>query len=395
MAQQGYLFLKHGAWYVRYRNLDRHQQCERLASKADYPKKSEVEPLRREFMAKINRAMSVPTAGATVGEFVEGVYMPSIDRRLKSSTVDGYKKAWHKHLKHRIGLRRVRDCRPCDIQAVMDTIDHERGASLSHNTYKWLKVTISAIFAHAVRSGVIDSNPVKSTIIPKGKKHGRKTYAYSLREIQNHLSVFAGSDPINVIEEDGEEYIATISRAMVRSLIGVAGYAGLRQGEIRGLMIDDDHDNVLIIQRSIWETTVNDETKTGEDNTEPGLVPIIQPLRQLLDAVKPEHGFFFVGQRGAVIDLNNLACRVMKPFLNASGLKWHGWHAYRRGLASNLHELGVDDITIQSILRHSDVSTTRRHYIKTVPQAAVDAMQKLACATNVQQQPLPNKQNIQ
>jgi len=32
---------------------------------------------------------------------------------------------------------------------------------------------------------------------------------------------------------------------------------------------------------------------------------------------------------------------------------WHGWHAFRRGLATNLHALGVDDKTIQAILRHS------------------------------------------
>jgi integrase len=35
-------------------------------------------------------------------------------------------------------------------------------------------------------------------------------------------------------------------------------------------------------------------------------------------------------------------------------------------------------IVIQGILRHSDVSTTGKHYIKTVPQMATDAMQTLA-----------------
>src|SRR5262249_15127696 len=60
------------------------------------------------------------------------------------------------------------------------------------------------------------------------------------------------------------------------------------------------------------------------------------------------------------------------------GLRVHGWHGYRRALATNLKQLGIDDVVIQGILRHSDVSTTRKHYIKTVPQMATDAMQKLA-----------------
>jgi hypothetical protein len=62
-----------------------------------------------------------------------------------------------------------------------------------------------------------------------------------------------------------------------------------------------------------------------------------------------------------------LADRVIKPVFNAKGMKWEGWHDYRRGLATNLHELGVPDKVIQAILRHEDVSTTQRSYIKTVP----------------------------
>jgi integrase len=48
---------------------------------------------------------------------------------------------------------------------------------------------------------------------------------------------------------------------------------------------------------------------------------------------------------------------------------WSGFRAFRRGLATNLHELGVDDLTIQRILRHSDVSVTQRCYIQDPSQA--------------------------
>jgi hypothetical protein len=41
------------------------------------------------------------------------------------------------------------------------------------------------------------------------------------------------------------------------------------------------------------------------------------------------------------------ADRVIKPVFKANGMKWKGWHAYRRGLATNLHELGVPDKVIQ------------------------------------------------
>jgi hypothetical protein len=45
---------------------------------------------------------------------------------------------------------------------------------------------------------------------------------------------------------------------------------------------------------------------------------------------------------------------------NKSLPKWHGWHAFRRGLATNLHQLGVADKDIQAILRHSNIGIPLR-----------------------------------
>jgi integrase len=68
--------------------------------------------------------------------------------------------------------------------------------------------------------------------------------------------------------------------------------------------------------------------------------------------------------KGGPIDLTNLSDRVIKPALGKAGLKWYGWHACRKGLASNLKELGIDDLVIQRILRHGNVGTTRKSYVK-------------------------------
>ena len=62
---------------------------------------------------------------------------------------------------------------------------------------------------------------------------------------------------------------------------------------------------------------------------------------------------------------------------------WGGFHAARRGLASNLYSLGVPDIVIQNILRHSDVSVTQRCYIKPLAESTKTAMSKLENGTQV------------
>jgi integrase len=99
----------------------------------------------------------------------------------------------------------------------------------------------------------------------------------------------------------------------------------------------------------------------------------------VLDAIKPKDvsGWMFPNAIGGALDLDNLADRVVKPVPKANGLKWKGWHGYRRGLAKNLHELGVPDKVIQAIIRHEGVSTTQRSYIKTVPKVVSDAMKQL------------------
>ena len=83
------------------------------------------------------------------------------------------------------------------------------------------------------------------------------------------------------------------------------------------------------------------------------------------------------------INLDAMAGDVIRPALKKQGMTWHGWHAFRRGLATNLHRLGVQDETIQRILRHSTVAVTQNCYIKTADADMVAAMRRLESAPNM------------
>jgi hypothetical protein len=52
-------------------------------------------------------------------------------------------------------------------------------------------------------------------------------------------------------------------------------------------------------------------------------------------------------------------------------LPGRGWQAFRRGLATNLYAIGVDDKTIQAILRHSNIGLTMNVYLKNVAESGV------------------------
>jgi hypothetical protein len=50
---------------------------------------------------------------------------------------------------------------------------------------------------------------------------------------------------------------------------------------------------------------------------------------------------------------------------------------FERGIATNLHQLGVADKDIQGILRHSNIGITMNIYVKSVAESQVDAMDLL------------------
>jgi integrase len=107
----------------------------------------------------------------------------------------------------------------------------------------------------------------------------------------------------------------------------------------------------------------------------------------------------FATEIGTPLDLHNVYARQIAPVLNVCAKcketkeehgepdheynrrsdlpEWHGWHAFRRGLATNLNDLGVLDLTIQRILRHSDVTTTRKAYIKPLDHQVTASMERM------------------
>ena len=209
-----------------------------------------------------------------------------------------------------------------------------------------------------MRKGLVHENPVSTCSVPKGKPFGRRCYAYSLQEIFEHLKLFEGD-------------------TRTRAIIGTLAFA---EGELRGLWGTDDTGTYLQIRRSVWRSIVKERCKNLESGCEirPAEVPIIAPLRKMLDRVHHGSSWLFPNSLGGPMDLSNLADRVIQPTLQESGSKWHGWHAYRRGLATNLKELGIDDLVIQRILRHGDVGTTQNSYIKVRNVKVEDAMRQLA-----------------
>lgn len=84
----------------------------------------------------------------------------------------------------------------------------------------------------------------------------------------------------------------------------------------------------------------------------------------------------FLSSVGKPVNLDALAAKVIVPMVIKAGVQWHGWHAFRSGLATNLYLLGVSDKIIQRILRQANVAVTQNCYIRTADSDAVAAMRQ-------------------
>jgi integrase len=162
------------------------------------------------------------------------------------------------------------------------------------------KSFLSGTFKHAPQMGFLSSvNPAIGTSIPKGRESS-PTQAYELKTIQ---------------------WITALLPEPASAVIALAGLAGLRRGEIRGLLGENHSGMTLWITQSVWNSHVNaPKTAASQDD-----VPVIPAPQTKLDLWKlrcgnPAAGLMFPRSTGTPIELNNLLNRVILPALQSAGI---------------------------------------------------------------------------
>jgi integrase len=366
--QKGRIYEHHGQWTFRYKvatfvngkkvwkdaykalaPLDRYETAAQVEKDFDHTLKE----LRGTHSSKFTQGVTQPVA-----DFIEATYFPKQKEKLKPSTLFGYRHLYDRHVKPQLNGESMKDFTLPEAQELLEKIANATplgSASLRH--IKWF---LKAVFDVARRNGGYDPtilNPFEEVKIPKSSKQKKPTRYAGLEIVLDMLDVL-------------DEPAATV--------VAVAAFAGLRKSEIQGLKWEDLRDGELHITRSAWRTTAVQEVKTEASE---GAVPVIPILAKHLEDHRngfPSDGFVFTGAKmGRRLDLHNLASRIIRPTLTAKKIPWCGWHGFRRGLATNLHTLGVADTDIQRILRHANVKVTQESYIKVEPKVKKRAMAKL------------------
>jgi integrase len=391
--QAGHIYARSGWWWLRFREsvVEDGQLLRRHLARRIEPIATEHRRLRRPpreieqkaaiMLAPLNHQTYTPEATQTLAEFVERVYFPAIENQKRASTVKGYKARWRSQLAARCGDFRLRDDHCSDAQRLLTEVARQ-DPNLCRSTLHHLRSLLSAIFRHAIQQGYMNGpNPIREVGIPRAPE-GEDTYAYSLDEITRMLLYLP--QPAHTI-------------------CAVAAFTGLRRAELAGLVWENYDGSQINVTRSVWEGHVN-EPKTRKSKAP---VPVIAPLQKSLDGYRaqcgnPQTGIMFRSSVDTPLSMNNVLNRMILPALNfcvhcrkeraehvqadhnyerdPARPAWRGWHSFRRGLATNLHDLGVADKEIQSILRHANLSTTMNIYVKSVSARSTAAMKMLESA---------------
>jgi integrase len=373
-------------WYVRYwerRNIggavERKRVTHSIGEVTTRGKRppEDIQTEAERHMATVNSGTVPAERIVTIGDFVERVYLPWNEEHKRPSTAKGYRDIWEDHLKPLCALVWLKDTRTYHVQGWLNQIGT---GTLSRNTLKHVKSVISGIFTLAKQQDYFQGeNPARDSAVNPKATEPQETYAYTLEEIQTILALLP-------------EPAATA--------FAVAGYMGLRHGEIQGLLWENYRDGELYVSRSIWNGRVSDpKTRKGR-----APVPVIRQLADRLEMHRlrsgnPTTGPIFTNGVRNPLSLGSVVNRIILPALNRCETcgkaesdhqktdhpyrrdtripEWHGWHAARRGLGSNLYRMGVPDMVIQRILRHANVSTTATYYIKTAADDVRNAMTRL------------------
>ena len=310
--QDGCLYADHAAWFVKYRvqvrqedgSIKLKQRAKMLGRIGDYPRESDIMPLKIEFMRRLNAGKFTPDSSMNLSEFVEKSYLPYIEE-LRASTKKGYREIWNNHIRDRVGQIRLREFRTVHASKMLRAITEEH--DLTKTTLQHIKSVLSGVFTHAKNEGAFDGvNPVQDARIPRTAREPGETYAYNLTQIRRILDVL----PL-----------------LPKAVIATASFAGLREGELRGLEWPDYSGDSLNVNRSIWKSVPNGPKTRASGKP----VPVIRQLAEVLKAYRismgdPAAGVMFHSGDGTPMDLDKLAQRVIRPLMKSIGMAWYGWH---------------------------------------------------------------------
>lgn len=269
---------------------------------------------------------------------------------VQSNTLVGYRGYLRNHILPFFDGMAIGDIVPSTIQAYIK----EKSKTLTIKTIREHLDLLNQIFDSAEEDGLISRNPCKSKKLKMVGKPSRVVEAYTddeYKSLELLLDYLTGTE---------------------RLCLALSLYTGMRQGEFFALTWDHvDLNERLIYVRSSVEWPSQNRGILKEPKTRNGYrdIPIIPQLFCILEEYWQPEGFVLTSVRGDPNEpMTRQAVKRLYERINYVAQSYgistvFLSHRSRHSVATILNNSGADDVTITSVLGHSDVNFTKNQYV--------------------------------
>jgi integrase len=241
---------------------------------------------------------------------------------------------------------------------------------LARSTINRIRDSLSALFAWAVRQGLIRDNPVARSKKTRRGKPAREMRPFTAAEMEDTLRQQALLNP----------YYALVTEFTVLT--------GLRWGEIVALKVKDlrNFDTPAIIVKHSKSTGFKEkDTKNTKARVVP-LVPRAEEIFALMTDGKLRTSYVFTAPQGGQLNGGNFK-RATSWAKSSNG---HTFHELRHTAATNWFNIGIAPAIVSEWLGHASVAFTQTiyvHHIKVQGNAAALAIIAAAAPTTLKAAP--------
>lgn len=317
-------------------------------------------------LSQVDGGLTLSGAQTTVADYLADwliVHASSI----RPKTADQYKQIVNQHINPELGLIKIKDLMPRQIQALYSK---KLEGGTSPRTVLLIHAVLRRALNQAVRMGMIGRNPAMAVTRPKFQRKEMKVLSDS--QVRTLLSV-----------TEGDRFEAVFWLAVT---------TGLRLGELVGLKWADlDWPNRrLRIQRQVQRlrgglTFSEPKTTAGRRVIALG-VTTIEKLRKHMELQVgerleagtswKENDMIFPSSKGTPMDPSNLY-HIFKGLLKKAELPDIRFHDLRHTAATLMLQQGIHPKIVQERLGHSDISMTLNTYSHVLPVMQDEVAEKL------------------
>ena len=334
-------------WCVRWEDEQKRSRRRAFATKGEGER----------FVAKINYELATGTyKDPRLGKMTFGEYATAwlaSNHQIRESTKKLNESYFRNHLLPAFGRT------PLNRLTIEDGRKYLSDNSRSPQQHQKTMIKCKQILNDAVSEGLIPSNPFATLKLPKATK--KEAQFLTLTELEQLINVI---DP------------------HYKTLIQVAGYMGLRQGELFGLhpeRVDLDKKVIHVVEQldSSVNPPVRKEPKTKASRRTVAIPNFLIGVLEEQLALRSSDEFVFTSKKRSYIRKTNFIKRDFHPALKLIGREGFRFHDLRHTAVALAIDTGAHMKAIQVRMGHANIATTMDVYGHLMPNTDADLAEAL------------------